>query len=304
MSNQYIYRNNISTYDPNLSSAARYSPTSDINSYDTHNPEKIAITAETSDFTPNCVSNVIFLPSTCDGVTTSNFPRHQLPELVKCESSLITSSHKFIFDVSPQQIHHLTSNNNASYILKQTTQNDLYQQQQQQSYHSPDAHTSEQFDHEKTNEITNIHVDNTNSQLYHQNIYVNQNQITSHTVELIPTLARVNDMCYANEGYNVIYPTDQNLQLHHLINENQLATSVSKNNNDSLQLVNDRSQYTTLEPVNHSQFAQQSDTSGVNQRDQSNVSTSVMEKEQQRILLESTMSPLCEYCLFKLNILF
>lgn len=187
---------------------------------------------------------------------------------------------------------------------------------------------SDSFHNGKINESEmDVVFQDANGQLYRQalNILLNHNEIGPNAVEMAPTTSitetMVNDVGYPTGSYNINHNVSQHLQLHHVgpsyeihanmgenigistaetVNENQMITNISQNNhsveliygnyNDCSHIQPDHNQYTVLEPIDQSDVMHGQHADLMN-RCNTNM---VMDKDQQRILLETTMSPLCK----------
>lgn len=235
------------------------------------------------------------------------------------------SNHSSHVNLYQQQNQHLPNNHHAGHHHQQHQPN--------LSSNHLMSNICDSFHNEKTDESEmEVILQGANGHLYRhvQNVYVNHNEINA--VELMPSLVTepmANEVGYSTEPYGSNHNVGQHLQLQHVgpsyeiqsniganqgistakaVNENQLITNISQNNH-SVELVYgnytdcghippEHNQYTVLEPVNPSNVVHDQHANLMNHGSetgyQPSAPISVMDKDQQRILLESTMSPLCK----------
>lgn len=364
-SEQYMYEDRGKTFDPNLSSAAQYSPPPSVatttssqqstavapfntiaSGYNEINSQHVGnVVSSNSEYSNNCISysNVIYLP------TVAANEQNDTIELVKNETETTINeandshSYKYIVSSDPRllntfirsgeiddgphatagayiQHQHEASSHQMIVNVSGIPENNLVlgnaniftsgnnQHIHPSSVHEQSAiHMSSEFSSEKSN-VQEIVMQTPNGQLYRhvQNIYVNQAD-GSCSNEIIPTLLSEavgltdGDYSAAHEQYHQNQNIQTNSGLYSNYAENiNLTGKVGSSNtqNDQLfygnykktneidqnQIVNPN-QYTIVEAIHHPSSNNHCELLTGN-----NAS-----KDQQRILLESTMSPLCMY---------
>lgn len=307
---QYAYDNRVKTFDPNLSSAAQYSPpppstttqhSTVVTPYIQNASNAVVSTPEISG---NCVtySNIIFLPTN----NSNNLDQIvDAIELVKNESEPSTSealdTHPYKYIVSSDQrflntlirtndIDNAAHASSTSSFMEQTSSNMIatisgigdnnliLNDVNQMSICS-----STEENHESQNQFVQmsaeyqrneIFMQAADGQLYRpvQNIYVNNGQTIGS--EIISEPVTFTDIEFTQP--NQFDPDQRSSPAHYQVPANFIETD---SNNGTINQFN----------INHNNILNGNDAQYPVH------SMSQTDKDQQRILLESTMSPLCKF---------
>lgn len=314
---QFIYPNRINAFDPNLCSAAEYSP-----------PPPTAYTSTTD--TPITYSNVIFLPTMTDSDRAVDDAGK-----VKNEATAMASSppYKYVVASDSRYAENIAEMNHINGYVEPSPhtiiaeadggceQNLVYhanavehhsEHHGQYSYIDADYMQHSRDKHGRSD--MEIVLQDANGQLYRHvhNVYVNHGDAIN-SVELMPTLiseAMVNGIGYAthetydqsNVAYDMHAPNIDGAlstvagekQLHH---GNSSDDIMQRNTVDSIydNYKEQTQQYTMLESINQNNVIRDGGAMHQNEAKTNYQAKCSMEKDQQRILLESTMSPLCKF---------
>lgn len=325
---QFIYPNRINSFDPNLCSAAEYSPPPSTSYASTTDP---SIT----------YSNVIFLPT-----ITLNDRSADDVETVKNETAVMepSSPYKYVVATDPRYANSFTRNGEIvenmsemnhingyvetpSHMIATTTnagceENLVYhanavenhaEHHTQYSYIDADYMHHSRDKHGRSD--PEIVLQSANGQLYRHvhNVYVNQGD-TINPVELMPTLiseAMANGIGYAT--HDTYDHTNGNAhavayEMHTNIDGSMCTTATEKHHSNdgegvmqrgTIDLIYDSykeqtQQFTMLETIDQNNVMRNGGGMHPGEPKTSYQSKCSMEKDQQRILLESTMSPLCK----------
>lgn len=327
---RYAFENRMKTFDPNLSSVARYSPTPSTSSAVNPYNEAIVSIPETS---TDCVtySNIIFLP------TNSTNGLDQVVdaiELVKNENGASTSdcldAHTFKYIVSSDQrflstfiqssgidgtnhasnsyIDPTTSNmvtsiagiDENNLILNDTCTTEPHHDELNLENHSLGVQVQPEYSHIGTENGTEIIMQAPDGQLYRpvHNIYLNNDQ-TANGDDILPTIIS-EPLTFTDIEFtqpNQFDPdTFHNVSSDHghyhvptsfMETGPSLGATIVYNEYKGTKLPNDQFQMDHVNVLETNQM-QLYDTNPV---------ITQVDKDQQRILLESTMSPLCKWCI-------
>ena len=354
--------NRMSVYDPNLSSAAQYSPPSYSNANEASNDDH-NVSPSTAEFASNCVtySNVMFVPTTATNNGEIKQTAEQLPShayiladarYLNHEDAAHTADAGTIsYDGQMVATTESTSEGNVV-IINHNSHIETYHSDgtHQQNIHEIDMHPS-YLQCKRDAGTTEIIFQGANGQLYKHipNLY-GAGTDASTTIELIPALiseAIVGAIDYNSENGGVFqaHADDHHAnnlhqrrdtaayEIHSTLHNNVddgskemvMMSNVASSNHPSVELIfqnykncgtletNINAEYTNLEPnahhnimSEHPHFSQEMidmnacasgeihEAQEVKSSYQPIVPMSLLEKEQQRILLESTMSPLCK----------
>lgn len=312
---QFIYPNGINAFDPNLCSAAEYSP-----------PPSSSYTS-TTDASAITYNNVIFLPT----IALNERPADDV-ETVKNETVAMESSLPYKY-VVPSDLRFASTFSRSGEIVENISGinhiNDYVESaphmiaaasnvvcDENLVYHPNDEHHAQYsyidadfMHHGRDKHIrsdTEIVMQGSNGQLYRHvhNVYVNHAD-ASNSVELIPTLiseAMANGIGYATHEYD--HPNENGhtavtYEMHASIDGTICAADKQQlhlsGSGATIDLIYDNykeqtQQYTLLKPIEQNNVIRDSGEVKTNY-----TSKLAMEKDQQRILLESTMSPLCKF---------
>lgn len=335
---QFIYPNRINAFDPNLCSAAEYSPPPPSASYTSTTDSSITY------------SNVIFLPT----IELNDRPTDDI-DAVKNEATVLESltppppPYKYMVASDPRYTNTFTRNDEideniseinhingyvetASHLIATASnvgceENLVYhangveqhvEHHAQYSYIDTDYMQHHNRDKHGRNDME-IVLQGTNGQVYHRhvhNVYVNHGD-TINSVELMPTLiseAMVNGIGYATHESYDHHSNEHTVayEMHANIDATMCSTGEEKhvhhsNNSDGIMQRNttidliydnykEQSQpYTMLESIEQNNVIHDGGGMHSNEVKTTYQTKCTMEKDQQRILLESTMSPLCKF---------
>lgn len=327
---QYAFENRMKTFDPNLSSVARYSPTpstsTTVNPYNVQANDAIASITETS---TNCVtySNIIFLPT--NGTNGLDQVVDAI-ELVKNESDASISNcidaHSFKYIVSSDQRFLNTfiqtsgidgTNHASNSYIDQTPSNmvatiagigennlilndgcttEPHHEQLNMENHSVAVQVQPEYSHIEENG-TEILMQAPDGQLYRpvHNIYLNNESANGD--EILPTIIS-EPLTFTDIEFT--QPNQFDPDTFHNVSSDQgnyhvptsfmetsprLGTTIVYNQYKGTKLPNEQFQMDQVNVLETNQMPSY----------QTNSITQV-DKDPQRVLLESTMSPLCKSC--------
>lgn len=327
---QYAFENRMKTFDPNLSSVARYSPTPStstaVNPYNVQSNDTIVAIPETS---TNCItySNIIFLPTNStngldqvvdaiemvknenDASTSDCIDAHSFKYIVSSDQRFMNTfiqtsgidganhvSNSYIDQSSSNMIATIAGIGENNLILNDTCTTEPHHEQLNMENHSLAVQVQSKFSHIEENG-TEIIMQAPDGQLYRpvHNIYLNNEQTNGD--EILPTIISepltFTDIEFTQPNqfdpdtfHNV--PSDHgnyNDPTSFMESSPSLGTMTVYNEYKGSKLPNEQFHMDHINVLETHQMPQY----------QTNPNTQV-DKDQQRILLESTMSPLCKSC--------